>query len=209
MSGRSFREMRVIKLVGIKDGLVAGAALVGLLVSGAAMAAPKDPSGTWLTEDGRARVQIEPCGPARDRICGYVVWMKAAAAGDTKPSVDTKNPDVTKVTRPLLGHQLIMGLKANPDDRYEGEIYNNEDGKKYAVTIWLDSPTHLKVKGCLIAFLCSTQDWVKTTDMLPGQLAGAAGTPTGPRADPEWASAVATSPGTPAAAPRRDARPRP
>jgi uncharacterized protein (DUF2147 family) len=208
MPGPSIREMCVTKLVRIKDGLVAAAALAGLLVPATAWANPKDPSGVWATEDGRARVQVEPCGPARDHICGYVVWLKPLP-NDNKIRVDSKNPDPTKTTRLVLGHQIMLGLKANADDRYEGEIYNNEDGKKYGVTIWLDSPTHLKVKGCLIAFLCSTQDWTKTADVLPGQLAGPAGTATGPRPDPEWASAVAVAPVGQSAPARRDARPRP
>jgi hypothetical protein len=35
-------------------------------------ASPTDPSGTWLVEDGRARIRIERCGPARGphlRLC--------------------------------------------------------------------------------------------------------------------------------------------
>jgi len=38
-----------------------------------------DPSGTFLTEDGRAGVRVERCGSAPERICGYIVWMKDAA----------------------------------------------------------------------------------------------------------------------------------
>ena len=29
----------------------------------AEVAAPADPSGTWLVEDGRARIRLERCGP--------------------------------------------------------------------------------------------------------------------------------------------------
>ncbi len=46
-----------------------------LLSAGVAAAAPAgDPSGTWLTEDGRAKIKIEKCGPVRPmpaaRWCG-------------------------------------------------------------------------------------------------------------------------------------------
>jgi hypothetical protein len=48
-----------------------------------------DPSGTFLTEDGRARVRVERCGSAPERICGYIVWMKEAA--DAKGHAMTKD----------------------------------------------------------------------------------------------------------------------
>jgi uncharacterized protein (DUF2147 family) len=197
----------VARIVGLRESWLAGIAALGVFAPALAWAAaPKDPSGVWLTEDGRARVQLEMCGPARDRVCGYVVWMKVPLTAEGKPRTDVKNPDAAKKARATLGHQLILGLKPNEEGHYEGEIYNSEDGKKYDVTVWLDTPGHLKVKGCLIAFLCSTQDWTKTADVLPGQLVGAAGSPGGPHADPEWATAVPAA--APAAA-KRDVKPRP
>ena len=145
----------------------------------AAVAAPRDPSGSWLTEDGRARVRVEKCGPAREHLCGYVVWLRANPS-----ATDRKNPDARKATRPVLGHQLMLGLRPNSDGRYEGLIYNADDGKSYDVTVWLERPGDLKVKGCLVAFLCSTQNWTPAGDVQPGQLAGATGAPGGPRAGP-------------------------
>ena len=52
-----------------------------------------DPSGTFLTEDGRARVRIERCGAALERICGYIVWMKDTADTKGQPMRDKLNPD--------------------------------------------------------------------------------------------------------------------
>jgi uncharacterized protein (DUF2147 family) len=190
----------VAKIVGLRRNLLAGLAALALLAPAAAVAAaPKDPSGVWLTEDGRARIQLELCGAGHDRLCGYIVWLKTPTTSDGKPRTDTKNPDAAKQARLTLGHQLLLGLKPNDEGHYEGEIYNSDDGKKYDVNVWLDAPGRLKVKGCLVAFLCSTQDWTKTADVLPGQLVGAAGSPGGPRPDPEWAStAPGGAPGAPA-----------
>src|SRR5579863_3941502 len=70
-----------------------------------------DPAGTWLVEDGRARIRLERCAPARDRLCGYIVWMKEAADASGQPYRDSRNPDPDKRARALLGHQLLMGLK--------------------------------------------------------------------------------------------------
>ena len=183
---------------------------VGLLASASAIAAPaRDPSGTWLTEDERARIRVEKCGPTLENLCGFVVWMKTAEGEDPASKRDAKNPDSRKRNRSVLGHQLMMGLTANEEGRYVGKIYNNEDGKSYDVTVWSEQPGTLNVKGCLIAFLCSTQIWTRTNTVLPGQLAGATGTPTGPTADPEWASKAAVTPASAGGPARRDARPKP
>jgi uncharacterized protein (DUF2147 family) len=157
-------------------------------------ATPADPSGTWLVEDGRARVRLERCGPARDRICGYIVWMKDPADARGQPYRDSQNPDPDKRARAILGHQLLMGLEATPDGRFAGDIYNAEDGKSYSVSLWRESSDRLKLKGCLIKLLCQTQTWQQTLDVQPGQLVGFTGDLNGPRADKEWAAAPGPKP---------------
>jgi uncharacterized protein (DUF2147 family) len=161
---------------------------IALTISGnrGEAATPADPSGTWLVEDGRARVRLERCGPARDRICGYIVWMKDPLDARSQPYRDSRNPDPDKRARALLGHQLLMGLQATPDGRFAGDIYNAEDGKFYSVSLWRESSDRLKLKGCLIGLLCQTQTWQQTVDVQPGQLIGVTGGLNGPTADREW-----------------------
>jgi uncharacterized protein (DUF2147 family) len=165
--------------------------LVGALLMSstgrAEAASAADPSGTWLVEDGRARIRLERCGVARDRICGFIVWMNAPGDARGQPFRDELNPDPEKRSRPLLGHQLIMGLKANAEGRFDGDIYNAEDGKSYSVSLWRDTADRLKLKGCMLKFLCQTQTWTQTLDVRPGQLVGLTGDVGGPRADKEWA----------------------
>ena len=150
----------------------------------AVVAAPKDPSGTYLTEDTRGRIRVEKCAAQPNKICGYVVWSKAPSGSDGGPRLDRKNPDPNKITRPIVGHQLMMGLVPK-DDTYQGLIYNNEDGKSYNVTIYLQDDT-LKVKGCLVAFLCKTETWTRVDDVIAGQLAGPTGGAAGPQHDAEF-----------------------
>lgn len=173
--------------------LAAGMAALGVLSAAPATAAAPahDPSGTWLTQDGKARIRVEKCGPQEKNLCGYAVWLKTPLNDEGKPRVDFRNPDPKKRARASLGHQLILGLKLNEDVHYEGKIYNAEDGKFYDVTIWSDEPEELTVKGCLIAFLCQSQTWKKVGDTLPGQLTGPTNGPNGPRADAEWAPKTA------------------
>lgn len=160
-----------------------------------AIAAPSDePSGTWLTEDGRARVRIERCGVKLEQLCGYIVWMKDPLDAKGRAVMDVQNPDSAKRSRPVLGHQLIMGLALNSDERFHGQIYNAENGKSYEISLWRGSDDGLKIRGCMMSILCAIQTWTPTTDVQPGQLVGLTGDANGPRADKEWAQPTPSKP---------------
>lgn len=172
------------------------AAIAGITICGSERAAAAEPTGTWLTEDGRARVRTERCGARDDRLCGYVVWARKSDDGKAKSRLDSENPDLGKRKRLVLGHQMILGLEPNAEHRYEGRIYNADDGKSYDVTIWSESAAALSVRGCMLSYLCQTQTWRRVTDTVPGQLIGPTDSPGGPRADREWASAASATTGS-------------
>jgi uncharacterized protein (DUF2147 family) len=165
-------------------------------------AGPADPSGTWLTEDARARIRLERCGPALEQICGYIVWIRDPVDAKGQPLRDRQNPDPAKRSRALLGHQLLMGLTQNADGRFYGQIYNAENGESYEISLWREAADRLKVKGCMLAVFCASQDWPQAVNVLPGQLSGITGDPTGPRADKEWAQPPQAEPSTTAKATR-------
>lgn len=171
---------------------------VGLMASaGRGLAAGSaDPSGTWLTEDGRARIRVERCGPALEQICGYIVWMKDPLDVNGQVLRDTSNPDRTKRPRLVLGHQLILGLTPSPKGYFDGKIYDAESGKSYAISLWREAADRLKVKGCMLSVFCLSQTWTQTANVLPGQLVGMTGDPTGPKADKEWAQVAQARPST-------------
>lgn len=142
-----------------------------LLLSGLASASAetgqdsgKDPSGTWLTEDGRAKIRIDRCGAGQAQVCGKVVWLKVATTESGAPRTDLKNPDPKKRSRPVIGLPLIDGLK--PDaHKFSGEIYNVEEGKTYQVSLERESPSELSVSGCLLRVLCGSQTWTRVPDV--------------------------------------------
>jgi uncharacterized protein (DUF2147 family) len=146
-----------------------------------------EPFGTWLTEDGRARVRTERCGSDASRLCGFVVWGSEPLDKDGKPKIDRQNPNPAWQARPQLGHQMLLGLKPNAEGRFEGKVYNSDNGKSYDVTVWSDQPSVLTVKGCMLVF-CASQAWKHVADVVPGQVQGPTDGPGGPRSDPEWAS---------------------
>jgi uncharacterized protein (DUF2147 family) len=111
------------------------------------------------------------------------VWLKDPHDGSGKPRMDNKNPDPRKAGRLLLGHQMILGLKPNNAGKYEGKVYNSENGKLADVTIWAEEPTALSIHGCMLMVLCGSQIWKRVTDVEPGQLTGPVNGPNGPRSD--------------------------
>ena len=121
-----------------------------LVVTPAFAAGPK---GDWLVEDKSAIVHIDSCGSA---LCGTVVWTKKQGG------VDENNPDPAKRSRPIVGLQLLLGMKPASDGRWEGDIYNPENGKTYSSRMWLKGDEALRIEGCVLGFLCGGQDWSRT-----------------------------------------------
>lgn len=128
-----------------------------LLTAVPASAAPQPIDGTWLTEDGRSRIALEPCGA---RVCGKIIWLKEPNDPAGRPLTDKQNPDPARRGRPILGLPLFPGL-APDGDHWAGEVYNADDGKSYDVTLERTGPGTLKIEGCLLAILCKGETWTK------------------------------------------------
>jgi uncharacterized protein (DUF2147 family) len=121
-----------------------------------ASASAADPCGTWLTKDADARVRVASCGSG---WCGTIVWLKQAIDPATgKPAVDDKNRDETRRGRPILGLQILIGLRPSGPNRWSGKIYNPDDGNTYDGNILLEDRNRLRVEGCLLA-LCDSEIW--------------------------------------------------
>ena len=162
--------------------VIVGAGL--LLEAQGALAA--EATGTWATEDGRARVRTERCGPKNDHLCGFVVWMKEPRDKKGQLLLDGENPDPDKHKRAVLGHQMLLGLTRDEDGHFDGKVYNADNGKSYDIEVWSEAAGELTVKGCLLAVLCKTQTWARVADVSSGQLQGPTNGPGGPRFDREW-----------------------
>ena len=173
--------------------ILAAAVLGALTFAPAAFAAEAavDPTGTWLVEDGRAKIKMEKCGTDHKNLCGAVVWLKDPLDDKGQPKKDLKNPDPAKRTRPALGMQLINNLTPDDDGLYIGQIYNAENGKMYDVKVHSEKKEDLTVKGCLVSILCMSQHWTRVADMpLPSTVAQN----TGKKTHPAAAAAPAATP---------------
>jgi uncharacterized protein (DUF2147 family) len=138
--------------------LFATAALFGLFGAGGALAA--DPVGTWLTQGGSSRIRIADCGGA---LCGTIVWLKEPNDAETgKPKTDKNNSDAAKRNRPLLGVQIVLGMKPAGADKWTGQVYNAEDGKTYSGNLTFTGGNSLQLQGCALGgLICKGQTWTK------------------------------------------------
>ena len=108
-------------------------------------------SGNWLVKDQTAVIRIAPCA---DALCGTIAWT-------SQPGLDENNPDPGKRDRPIVGTQIIVGMKPAGGNRWDGEIYNPENGKTYSGHIILLSPDVLRIEGCLLIF-CGGENWTRS-----------------------------------------------
>jgi uncharacterized protein (DUF2147 family) len=126
-----------------------------------AQAAPSDPTGEWMVAQQVARIKIADCD---GRLWGVVAW-------EAKPGVDTKNPDPNLRSRPTLGMPILLGMTPSKSsswngqqtktNKWEGQIYNSEDGHTYSASISLVDPRTLRVQGCFLGFLCGGENWTR------------------------------------------------
>ena len=126
----------------------------------AAIASPAfaaEPIGDWLVEGGYAHVRIANCG---DKLWGIVAWEQSTN------SKDKNNPDPTLRSRPTLGIPILLGMSQEKPNRWDGDIYNTEDGRTYTAHLSLTNPDTLRVEGCVLGFLCGGQSWTRIATTL-------------------------------------------
>jgi len=125
-----------------------------------APAAAGDPGGKWLTQDGKAVVNIARCGAA---VCGTIVSFKGPDDPQVgKPKTDGHNQVASKRSRPIIGLQMFDMKPSGTADRWDGQVYNAEDGKTYTGSLTLTGATTLDLQGCALAgLICKTQTWTR------------------------------------------------
>ena len=130
-----------------------------LLAGSLARAQTGDPSGTWLTQAGDARVRVSKCGA---HICGVVVWLREPTNPATGlPMVDDKNPNPALARRPMIGLPLFTDMRISGPNKWSGHIYNADDGGTYVSNISVSGPDTLRVEGCVGA-LCGGENWARS-----------------------------------------------
>jgi uncharacterized protein (DUF2147 family) len=119
-----------------------------------------DPVGRWYAEGGAAQVDIAPCGSA---LCGRVVWLRSPFDEHGCPLTDRRNRDLLLRTRPVIGLEILRGLRRSTPETWEsGTIYDPSSGWTYQCTATLDGPDRLLLRGYLgVWVLGRTTTWLR------------------------------------------------
>ena len=155
--------------------------------------AADDPTGDWRVADGVANIRVAECN---GRMWGAVSWEKVPGGRDTK------NPDVSKQSRPTLGMPILIDMKKKPGvEQWEGQVYNAKDGQFYSSTIRPIGSDQLEIRGCVLGFLCGGETWTRVAGPIPSSPANsmAKGTPKAAAALPKAAAPKTTGSINPAA----------
>jgi uncharacterized protein (DUF2147 family) len=107
--------------------------------------------GRWSNPAQSVIMVIAPCGQA---LCGTVEWASDAAKADAR-----------KGTAELIGSQLLTGLTAKPNGRFQGKLFVPDKKMRVSAKIELIAPDELKVSGCALGkSLCKSQRWSRVRD---------------------------------------------
>ncbi len=152
----------------MKRGFALGAALVisATLFAGRALAASA--VGLWTTEGGKSVISIAPCGPA---LCGRIVWLKQPYDKSGKPKRDSHNPVKAERMHPVLGLEIVSGMKPDPEEPGQwrhGRVYDPESGDTYKAEMRLDGADTLKLRGYIgIPLFGRSTTWTRTATIAP------------------------------------------
>jgi len=137
--------------------VVSAIALTLILIASSRAA---DPLGTWLTSDKKGKIRIVSCGAA---ICGNLVWLAEPLDPETHQSkVDKHNSNASLQSRPLLGIPIVLNMAPTGGDKWEGQVYNAEDGGTYTGSFAMTGANTAELKGCVMGgLICKGQTWTR------------------------------------------------
>ena len=107
-------------------------------------------------ENGKVTVEVSNCG---DGLCGRIVALKKPLDRHGNPKRDKDNPNPSLRNRPLLGLALLQDMRQAGNNKWQGLIYNPDDGRTYDAVVNLNGTT-MKVRGCVVVF-CKTKKFVR------------------------------------------------
>lgn len=134
--------------------LAVAAGIIGF--AGAASA--EDPAtGIWKLDNGKVTVKVTPCG---GNLCGTVVALKKPRDDKGRPRLDKENPNESLRKRPVIGLTILSNMKPEGGNRWNGTIYNPDDGNTYRSRMNLQNDRTMRVEGC-IAIFCKAMKFIK------------------------------------------------
>ena len=124
-------------------------AVVGLAAMGGGAAADNGANGVWIMDNGKVTVRVAPCG---GNLCGTVVALKKPRNDAGQPRLDKENPNPSLRSRSVIGLTILSNMKPDGGKRWNGTIYNPDDGRSYRSQMKMQDTDTMKVDGCVMIF---------------------------------------------------------
>lgn len=112
--------------------------------------AAAEAQGEWVTEEGNARVLVEPCADTPENLCGHMVWLENPTDEEGNPQRDDNNPEPELQGRKLIGETpIVWDMQPDSDGQsWEGgRIYDPENGRTYRARMELVDAGTLDIRG--------------------------------------------------------------
>lgn len=124
-------------------------AMLLMFSSGAQAAMPPTAIGLWQNPKGTILVRTHSCG---QRLCGHIVWAGPAAITDARKAGVTN----------LIGTELLIDYRQSASNRWAGQVYVPDEGRRFASTIEVKSENSLRISGCILGgLICKHQLWTR------------------------------------------------
>ena len=139
--------------------------VLGLAAAEAATAeARPELGGRWATEGFGSIVEFRPRTAVANEMCGRLVWL--APGPGRRLRTARRKPDAALRVRPLVGIEIVRGLRQTAPDVWSGgRFYNPDDGRTYSGTLRLANG-RLELEGCTPTVVCRTQTSRRPQDLL-------------------------------------------
>ena len=120
--------------------------------------------GTWLVQDGSAKVKIEK---SNGKFCGKMVWIKNPNDKNGQPLRDSNNPDPSLRNRQQMGLTLLENFVYSEENLWtSGTIYDPDGGKVYSCKITMKDNQTIEVRGYVgISLFGRTDTWKRVQDI--------------------------------------------
>jgi hypothetical protein len=56
---------------------------------------------------------------------------------------------------------ILLDMAPTQPNKWEGKVYNSQNGKTYSANISLSDPNTLRIQGCVFGFLCGGENWTR------------------------------------------------
>jgi uncharacterized protein (DUF2147 family) len=119
--------------------------VLGMAVWAEAAFSTDSPAGVWRMTSGKVTVRISNCGGTG--VCATIVGLAQPFDKRGNPKVDRENPNPALRNRRIIGLQVANQMKMVATNRWNGRIYNADDGNTYRAEAVL-SGNSLSITGC-------------------------------------------------------------